>query len=97
MEWAAAVSFLIGVVCALRMPVLVFTIAVLIVMIAYAIASYSIGSTLLQSVAWSVAFAVVLEAGYLFGHGILYCLYSRRTAGGRRRVWQKIQSKYSAD
>jgi hypothetical protein len=97
MEWAAAISFLIGVVCALRMPVLVFTITVLIVMIVYAIASYSTGSTLVQSVAWGLAFAVVLEAGYLFGHAILYGLYSRRTADGRRRVWQKVQSKYSAD
>lgn len=97
MEWAIAVSFLIGVICALRMPVLIFTLTVLIVMIAYAIASYSIGSSLLQSVAWSLAFAVVLEAGYLSGHGILYCLYSQRTEGGRRRLWQKVHSKYSAD
>jgi hypothetical protein len=88
---------LTGVACALRMPVLIFTLIVLIVMIAYAIASYSIGSSLLQSVAWGLAFAVLLEAGYLSGHGILYCLYSRRTAGRRRRLWRKIHSRYPAD
>lgn len=98
MGWAIAVSFLTGVVCALRMPILIFTLIVLIVMIACAIASYSVGSSLLQSIAWALAFAGVLEAGYLSGHGILHCLYSRRrTAVGRRRLWRKIHSRYPAD
>jgi uncharacterized protein (DUF2062 family) len=97
MGWAIAVSFAIGVICAMRMPVLIFTFVVLVVIIAYAIASCTIGSPFAQSLAWGLAFAAVLEAGYLSGHGILFSLYSRRTERGRRRLWQKLHSKYSAD
>ncbi|MDP9811581.1 putative membrane protein [Rhizobium tibeticum] len=95
MAWALLVSFVIGAICALRMPILVFTLVVVAVILTCAIASYSTGSTFLHSIGWGLLFAAVLEAGYLFTHGVLYFLYARRGHNGRTS--RKVQSKYSAD
>ncbi len=95
MGWALAICFVIGAISALRLPVLIFTLIVLVVMAAYAVFSFSTGSAVLPAVGWSIAFAAALEAGYLFTHGALYFLYVRRASD--RRSAQKIQSKYTAD
>ncbi len=57
MAWALLVSFVIGAICALRMPILVFTLVVVTVILTCAIASYSTGSTFLHSIGWGLLFA----------------------------------------
>ncbi|KQV70495.1 hypothetical protein ASC90_09460 [Rhizobium sp. Root1220] len=97
MGWEFVVAFLVGAACALRMPVLVFTIVVLIVLIAYAAASYTTGSSALSSMIWAFIFAAVLEAGYLVSHGILYLVYVKGAGRERKRSSADVSSKYSAD
>lgn len=97
MGWALAVSFIIGAVCGLRMPVLIFTLVVLGVMIVYASISYSAGVPLARAIAWGFVFAAVLEAGNIFTHLLLYVFYTRRADGARKRTPQEMQSKYPAD
>ncbi|WP_245306906.1 MULTISPECIES: hypothetical protein [unclassified Rhizobium] len=77
------------------MPILVFTLIVVFVMLGYAIVGLATGSGVLAALGWGLALATLLEAGYLFTHGILYCLYTRRASGTRSS--QKIQSKYTTD
>ncbi|SEI00597.1 hypothetical protein SAMN05216228_101560 [Rhizobium tibeticum] len=95
MAWALLVSFVIGAVCALRMPILVFTLVVIAVMIACGVASYATGSSFLHAIGWGLIFAAVLEAGYVFTHGVLFFLYARRA--NNERTSRKVHSKYSAD
>ncbi|MBB3399616.1 MULTISPECIES: hypothetical protein [unclassified Rhizobium] len=97
MGWALVISFLIGAVCALRVPVLIFTLIVLVVMIAYAGASYFAGSPVLNAFAWGFVFAVVLEAGYVFAHVVLHAFYARRASDTEKRAPQQAQPKYPAD
>ncbi|MDI7862986.1 hypothetical protein MRS76_13565 [Rhizobiaceae bacterium n13] len=97
MDWALAVSFVIGAICAVRMPVLIFTLIVVAVMFVYAGASYSSGTSVVHAIAWGVALAAVLQAGYVFTHVLLYFFYTRRSADAHKRAPQDIRSKYSAD
>ncbi|MBD9449520.1 MULTISPECIES: hypothetical protein [unclassified Rhizobium] len=97
MGWALLVSFLIGAICALRVPVLIFALIVLVVMIAYAGVSYTNGSPLMHAIAWGFVFAVVLEAGYVFAHLLLHSFYTRRASDTEKRTPQQAQSKYHAD
>lgn len=83
MAWTLTVSFLVGAILAVRMPVLIFTLIVLGVMVAYALTSVSTGTSVLISVACAFLFAAVLEAGYLCSHGLFYLLYVRQ--GGEER------------
>jgi len=95
MGWAFAICFVIGAICALRLPILIFTLIVVFVMLGYAIVGVTTGSGILAAIAWAMALATLLEAGYLFTHAILYCVYTRRASGARSS--RKIQSKYTAD
>ena len=95
MAWALLILFAIGAACALRVPILIVTLIVVVVTIAYAIVSYSSGSTFLYAIGWGLIFAGALETGYLFTHGVLHFLYVRR-AGSERRS-REVQSRYSAD
>ncbi|KGE01594.1 hypothetical protein [Rhizobium sp. YS-1r] len=97
MGWTFAVCVLIGAVCALRMPILVFAIVAFIVMAVYAAMSYAAGSTAWQAIGWGFLFAALLEAGYVVSYWLLYFFYSRRTAGKRETASRKVQSRYSAD
>jgi len=97
MGWALVVSFLIGAICALRVPVLIFTLIVLVVMIAYAGVSYSTGSPFTHAIAWGFVFAVVLEAGYVFTHVFLHAFYTRLASDAEKRAPQEAHPKYPAD
>lgn len=90
-----AICFVLGAVSALRMPILVFTLVVMVVMAAYAIFSVVAGMPFLLALGLSMALASVLEAGYIFTHGVLYLLYVRRA--NEIRAHRKIESKYTTD
>ncbi|MDQ0562026.1 putative membrane protein [Rhizobium mesoamericanum] len=74
MGWALVVSFLIGAICALRMHVLIFTLIVVAVLIAYTGVSLSTGSSFTHAIAWGFVFASVLEAGYVVIHVVSACV-----------------------
>ncbi|MBB3569114.1 hypothetical protein [Rhizobium sp. BK491] len=75
MAWGLIVSFVVGALCALRVPILLFTIIVLIVMVGYALSNIGSGSSALDILAWSFILAAVLEAGYIFPRVLLYVIY----------------------
>lgn len=75
MAWGLIVSFVVGALCALRVPILLFTIIVLIVMVGYALSNIGSGSSALDIIAWSFILAAVLEAGYIFPRMLLYVIY----------------------
>jgi hypothetical protein len=56
-------------------PILLFTIIVLIVMVGYALSNIGSGNSALNIVAWSFILAAVLEAGYIFPRLLLYIIY----------------------
>ena len=97
MGWALATCLLIGAVCALRVPILVFALIAFTVMLIYAVVSYSGGSTALQAVGWGFVFAAVLQTGYVLSYWLIYLLYSRRAAKDRVAPSGKMHSKYSRD
>ncbi|MDM9625165.1 hypothetical protein QTL95_04595 [Rhizobium sp. S152] len=97
MGWALVISFLIGAVSALRVPVLIFTLIVLVVLIVYTGIGYTTGSPILNAIAWGFVFAFVLEAGYVFTHVLLHSLYTRRASDNENRAPQQAQSKYPVD
>ena len=90
-----AICFILGAVSALRMPILVFTLVVMVVMGAYTIFSVVAGTSFFLALGLSVALASVLEAGYIFTHGVLYLVYVRRA--NETRAHRKIESKYTTD
>ena len=75
MAWGLIVSFVVGALCALRVPILLFTIIVLVVMVGYALSNIGSDSSALDIAAWSFILAAVLEAGYIFPHLLLYIIY----------------------
>ncbi|ANL31784.1 hypothetical protein AMC90_PD00759 (plasmid) [Rhizobium phaseoli] len=79
------------------MPVLIFTMVVLVVMIVYASISYSTGVPLANAIAWGFVFAAVLEAGNIFTHILLYAFYTRRANEAHKRTPREMQSKFPAD
>jgi len=93
--WALALSFLVGAVCAVRLPVLLFTVIVVIVVVAFA-SFISAGSTV-ERVVWAFTHAGALEAGYLFVHCLFYLVYVRRAARVGKRPAAEMTSKYSPD
>ncbi|OWV96903.1 hypothetical protein [Rhizobium sp. R693] len=95
MVWALLILFTIGAACAPRVPILIVTLIVVVVMIAYAIVSYSNGSPFLHTIGWGLIFAGALQAGHLFMHGVLHFLYVRRA--GRGHTSGEVRSRYSAD
>lgn len=85
MAWGLIISFAVGVLCALRVPILHFTIIVLIVMFGYAIASVGSGSSALGIIGWSFILAAALEAGYIFPHVLFYIVYVKVLGRDLRR------------
>ncbi|MGV1760061.1 hypothetical protein [Rhizobium sp. P44RR-XXIV] len=75
MAWGLIISFAVGVLCALRVPILHFTIIVLIVMVGYSLANIGSANSTLDNIGWSFVLAAVLEAGYIFPHVLLYLVY----------------------
>ncbi|HEY0122522.1 MAG TPA: hypothetical protein VGC14_12320 [Rhizobium sp.] len=85
MAWGLVLSFVVGALCALRVPILHFTIVVLAIMVGYAVMNIGTGSSVTEICAWSALLAVVLEAGYLFPHLLFYVVYVKLLGRDRRR------------
>lgn len=95
MPWALLISFVVGALCAARIPVLHFTILVLAVMIAYAFIGTSSGGGVIDRVLSCAAYAVLLEAGYMFSHLLYYLIVAKLIK--RDNKASKLQSRTSPD
>jgi hypothetical protein len=85
MAWGLVLSFAVGVLCALRVPILHFTLIVLAIMVGYAVMNIGTGSSVTEILAWSALLAVVLEAGYVFPHLLFYIVYVKLLGRDRKR------------
>lgn len=96
MPWALLISFVIGALCATRIPVLHFTILVSAVMIAYAMIGIASGSAVMDTILWCAAYAVLLEAGYMFSHLAYYMIVVKVTKRDSQEP-SKLHSRTSPD
>lgn len=96
--WALIVSFVVGAVCAVRLPVLIFTLMVSLVAIVFAAISLHAGTSLASTAIWTLVYAAALEIGYVLAHGLLYFLYIKRSErASRQQPPLDLPSKYSSD
>lgn len=96
MAWGLIISFAVGVLCALRVPILHFTIIVLIVMVGYALANIGSGNSAINIIGWSFILAAVLEAGYIFPHVIFYVVYVKLLGRDLGRSGSQTGSRFFA-
>jgi len=96
MAWGLIISFVVGVLCALRVPILHFTIIVVIVMVGYALANIGSGNSAIDIVAWSFILAAVLEAGYIFPHVVFYVVYVKLLGRDLGRSRSQTGSRFFA-
>lgn len=85
MAWGLVLSFVVGALCALRVPILHFTIIVLAIMVGYAAINIGTGSSVTQIFVWTALLAIVLEAGYVFPHLLFYVVYVKLLGRDIRR------------
>lgn len=97
MTWALVISFILGAVCALRLPILIFTLVTLVVIFLFAASAIGMGYTVATAAMWAILLTVAIEAGYVAMHGVFYLLYVRKREFDRKRTPLEVNSKYSAD
>ncbi|QND45352.1 hypothetical protein HB780_06270 (plasmid) [Rhizobium lusitanum] len=85
MAWGLVLSFAVGALCALRVPILHFTIIVLAIVVGYAVMNIGTGSSAIEIISWAALLAVILEAGYIFPHLLFYVVYVKLLGRERRR------------
>lgn len=85
MAWGLVLSFAVGALCALRVPILHFTIIVVAIMVGYAVMNIGTSSSVTEILAWSMLLAIVLEAGYVFPHLLFYLVYVKLLGRDRPR------------
>jgi uncharacterized protein YqgC (DUF456 family) len=97
MHWGLLVSFLIGALCAIRLPALHFMLVVIMGISAYALiyqGSYSSNGNLIL---WCIIYAAMLQVGYVFSNFIFYLIYSRAGSRERGNFSAFMRSRYSPD
>jgi len=92
MAWGLFLSFAVGVLCALRVPILHFTIIVVLIIAGYVMANIGSGRSAAELASWSAILAVVLEAGYLFPHLLFYLVYVKLLGRDRSRLPAQTKS-----
>lgn len=97
MAWALVISFIIGAICGVRVPVLIFTFIIILVIAVFVATGLGLGYPTFQVFYWSVLLAAVLEAGYAVTHGLLYLIYVKGMSRREKRAGIAMKSKYSSD
>ncbi|MBO9196849.1 hypothetical protein J5277_22315 [Rhizobium sp. 16-449-1b] len=97
MPLAIVIAFIVGAVCAVRLPVLIFTLIVALVVVVFAVTSHGLGDSIGSSVLWGLAYAAALEAGYVFAHCLFYMVYVRRSSREDKQPSAKITSRYPSE
>lgn len=83
MSWDYLVWFVIGAICAVRLPILPFTLVVVVGIACYAFTLIGSGNPATTITLWCLFYAASLQAGYFFTHFLLYLIYVK--IGGRDR------------
>lgn len=94
-HWGLLVSFLIGAVCAIRLPILHFTLIVIAGILVFACsAAYESSAGIFL---WCLAYAALMQIGYVFSNYIFHLIYARAHVRQRRNFSPVMRSKYSPD
>lgn len=97
MTWVLVIAFIIGLLCAARLPILIFTLFVLAVVIILATTAIVLDYSISDALTWAFLVAVTLEAGCVAMNGIFYLLYVRRRVNEREQSSLGANSKYSGE
>ncbi|CDN58103.1 Hypothetical protein RG1141_PA12710 (plasmid) [Neorhizobium galegae bv. officinalis bv. officinalis str. HAMBI 1141] len=97
MTWDLVIAFIVGLLCAARLPILIFTLVVLAVVIILATAAIVLDYSVSDALTWASLVAVALEAGCVAMNGIFYFLYVRRRVNEREQSSLGVNSKYSGE
>ncbi|OCJ07880.1 hypothetical protein A6U87_11465 [Rhizobium sp. AC44/96] len=97
MPWSLLVLFLVGAVCAVRLPILHFTLVVVIVIAGYALASIGSAKSGIEVFVWSALYAGALEGGYILANCLFYLVFVKFFARKYKRPPSNLNSKYSQD
>ncbi|CDZ40587.1 Hypothetical protein NGAL_HAMBI1145_54560 [Neorhizobium galegae bv. officinalis] len=97
MTWVLVIAFIIGLLCAARLPILIFTLFVLAVVIVLATTAIVLDYSISDALTWAFLVTVALEAGCVAMNGIFYLLYVRRRVNGRERSSLGANSKYTGE
>ncbi|WP_105431318.1 hypothetical protein [Neorhizobium sp. T6_25] len=97
MTWVLVIAFIIGLLCAARLPILIFTLFVLAVVIVLATTAIVLDYSISDAVTLAFLVAVALEAGCVAMNGIFYLLYVRRRVNERERSSLGANSKYTGE
>ncbi len=97
MTWDLVIAFIVGLLCAARLPILIFTLVILAVVIILATAAVVLDYSVSDALTWAFLVAVALEAGCVAMNGIFYLLYVRRRVNEREQSSLGVNSKYSGE
>jgi hypothetical protein len=95
MTWDLVIAFIIGLLCAVRLPILIFTLVVLVIIIVLAATAIVLGNSVFEALIWAFLVAAALEAGCVAMNGIFYMLYVRKHVNERKHTQLGVDSKYS--
>ncbi|MBP2561343.1 membrane protein implicated in regulation of membrane protease activity [Neorhizobium galegae] len=95
MTWDLVIAFIIGLLCAVRLPILIFTLVVLVVIVVLTVTAIVLGNSLFEALTWAFLVAAALEAGCVAMNGIFYLLYVRRHVNERKQSPLEVNSKFS--
>ncbi|MDR6817503.1 hypothetical protein J2X76_002679 [Neorhizobium sp. 2083] len=97
MAWAVVSAFVIGALCAVRLPILIFTLLVSVMTVAFALTGIVLGYAMPTVLMWSFLLLVALEAGCAGMNGLFFLLYARKRVAKREASPLEATSKYSPD
>lgn len=89
MHWSFLVWILVGMVCAIRVPILHFTLVVIAGVCVYAVVFQSSYVSAGQLLVWCLIYGALLQFGYVCTHCIFYLTYIRTAVKERRSSSQK--------
>ena len=95
MAWALVISFIIGALCAIRLPILIFTLIVALVVVVFSLTGAALGYSFSTIANWSVLLASALEAGCMATHAFFYVAFVRRKSVEKKRSSIKMASNIS--
>ncbi|RZI60640.1 MAG: hypothetical protein EOP14_00420 [Pseudomonas sp.] len=98
MIWALVLSASIGAICAVRLPIVIFTFISTVVVIGFMIIAALARLSALEVLGWAFLLSIALAAGCMITHLLLYALYVR----GRRESEDKqsapeLDPRYTRD
>lgn len=97
MHWSFLVWILVGMLCAIRLPILHFTLVVIAGVCVYAVLFHSSYDSAGQLLVWCLIYGALLQFGYVCSHCIFYLMYIRTAAKERRLSRPKIRRGPSPD